>query len=158
VTLQDQLDQMAAWFTGFRSRDKALAGDRTSLLERLRDPGVELIQPERDLLAAIGEGKVKRPRGPRRDDDLRAKKMQAAGFFILLTEAIGLLHKEAEGRLADFYGVADTTVHDWIGDEKKRIGLAAWQAKIASAPADFALDRPMYMENERLAELLKSAE
>ncbi len=139
------------------SRRRAEAGDMAMLLERLRADRATSSWEQR-LLAEFVAGEVKRPRGGQANDDLRVRKMQAAGFFILLTAAIGLRHKAAEGRLADFFGVPDATIHDWIAGEKKRLGKAAWQAKLASAPADFALDRAMYMENERLAELLKSVE
>lgn len=138
------------------SRRWAEAGDPALLLERLRAGRAST--HEQVFLAELLAGKVKRPRGKPANDDLRLRKLQAGGFFILLTEAIGLRHQAAEGRLADFFGVPDATIHDWIADEKKRLGKAAWQAKLASAPADFALDRAMYMENERLAELLKSME
>ena len=126
------------------------------LVERLRAGRASA--HEQAFLADLAEGKVKRPVGNPASEKLRVRKMQAAGFFSLLIGAIRLLHKAAEYRLADFFGVPRATVHDWIVGERKRLGEAAWQAKLASAPADFALDRAMYMENERLAELLKSVE
>lgn len=138
------------------SRRRAEAGDRAMLVKRLGE--IRASPWEQVFVAEFLAGKVKRPRGGQANDDLRVRKMQAASFYILLTAAIGLRRQAAEGRLADFFGVADATVHDWIAGEKKRLGEAAWQAKLRSAPANFALDRAMYMENERLAELLKSVE
>jgi hypothetical protein len=150
--------EMIELCTAVESRRRAEAGDPTLFLERLeagRATPHEIA--DQALIARLIRG-GKKKRGPKFDPSLEAKQRQAAFFFHVLTEVIKLEEKVARGRVADFFGIADRTIEDWIGDQKKRVGGEAWPALVAANVEAFVGLRAGLMGVPRIAELLRVPE
>lgn len=110
-------------------------GDLALILARLRDPAAELTMRERELVADLLEGKRKlRPMHRPPDPKLPIKKRQAAQMYLIMTEGLGLVWKEALYRLGVHYKRDETAIGKWINAEKKRVGPEAWASMKAKAP------------------------
>ena len=148
------LAQVLELFAAFESRRQAEAGKPELLLERLRADSASEHELDQAFLAHVLGGKGRR--GPKGDRSLPAKRQQAAFFLAILTERGGLSIKAANGKIADFFGIADRTIAKWMEEERKRAG-DGWPAKVAANLAAFEELRPTLMGEPRIAKLLEAA-